>query len=303
MTTDFEARLGQELRRVGIHGRLRGRILAEYADHLACDPEAQLGEPGALARQFADEVGSTRARRAAVTAFAALALAGVLFAAAFVTSDAAFGAAPKGGPVIGRIATGLAIVFSQVAFVAGMLAVLRWVQRRGSGVLPAAEATVIVRRAAVGVLSGIITMVSLGTIAIAYQSFLSGAWVTFTIAAAAVGTAGLLAALPSIWEAARLRPVAGGDAGDIFSDLGDYATLVPPPLRGRPWRCAAVLSVAVAVVITLVAVPAQDAFDGAARGLADALLCLAGFATLGRYLGLWSPRRAHGEPQAVRTDL
>lgn len=238
MSTDFEARLGQELRRVGIHGRLRGRILAEYADHLACDPEAQLGEPGALARQFADEVGSTRARRAAVTAFAALALAGVLFAAAFVTS----------------------------------------------------------------VLSGIVTMVSLGTIAIAYQGFLSGAWVTFTIAVAAVGTAGLLASLPSIWEAARLRPVAAGEAGDIFNDLGDSATLVPPPLRGRPWRLAAVVSVAVAVVITLVAVPAQDAFDGAARGLADALLCLAGFATLGRYLGLWSPGRAHGDPQAVRID-
>ena len=123
-----------------------------------------------MARQFADEVGSTRARRAAVIAFAALALAGILFAAAFMTSDAAFGAAPQGAPVVGRIATALAIVFSQVAFVAGMLAVLRWVQRRGSGVLPAAEATVIVRRAGVGVLSGIVTMVSLGTIAIAYQT-------------------------------------------------------------------------------------------------------------------------------------
>jgi hypothetical protein len=186
MSADFQTTLGHELSAAGIHGRLRSRILAEYADHLACDPDAQLGEPGALARQFADEVGSTRARRAAVIAFAALALAGVLFGLAFVTSDAAFGAAPKGGPVIGRIATALAILFSQVSFVAGTLAALRWVQRRGSGVLPAAEAT----------------------------------------------------------------------------------------------------------VITLVAVPAQDVYDGAARGLIDALFCMAGFATLGRYLGLWSPRRA-----------
>ena len=120
---------------------------------------------------------------------------------------------------------------------------------------------------------------------------------TFTIAVAAVGTAALLASLPSIWEAARLRPVAGGNAGDIFDDLGDFAMLVPPPLRGRPVApgrpsCA----VAVAVVITLVAVPAHDAFDGTARGLVDALLCLAGFATLGRYLGLWSPGQAHAEP-------
>src|SRR5262249_43145971 len=104
----------------------------------------------------------------------------------------------------------------------------------------------------------------------------------------------LLASLPAIWEAARLRPLADGEAGDIFDDLGDLVVLLPPPLRGRPWRLAVVVSVVVAVVITLVAVPAQDAYDGAARGLSDALLCMAGFATLGRYLGLWRPERVEG---------
>ncbi|MFZ1993808.1 MAG: hypothetical protein WAU75_06845, partial [Solirubrobacteraceae bacterium] len=187
---------------------------------------------------------------------------------------------------------------SQVSFVAGMLAVLRWVRRRGSGVLPAAEATVMVRRAAVGAVAGIVTMVSLGAIAIADHRFLNESWATFAVVVAAVGTAGLLAALPSIWEAARVRPVAGGDAGDIFDDLGDFVMLVPPPLRGRPWRFASVVAVALAVGATLVAVPAQDAFDGAVRGVLDAALCLAGFATLGLYLGLWSPagRRAHADP-------
>lgn len=291
MSSDFETRLGQELSAVGIGGGLRSRILAEYADHLACDPEAQLGEPRALARQFADELGSTRARRAAVIGFAALALAGILFGLAFVTSDAAFGAAPKGGSVIGRIATALAIVFSQVSFVAGSLAALRWAQRRDSGVLPAAEATIIVRRIAVGVASGIVTMVSLGAIAIAYHRYQPAAWATFAIVVSAVGTAGLLVALPWVWRATRLRPVAAGGAGDMFEDLGPFVALVPVPLR-HPWRLAVVVSVAVALVITLVAVPADDAFDGAARGLADALLCLAGFATLGRYLGLWSPGSA-----------
>lgn len=291
MSADFETRLGHELSAVGIRGSLRDRILAEYADHLACDPEAQLGEPRALARQFADELGTSRARRAAVIGFAALALAGILFGLAFVTSDAAFGAAPKGGSVIGRIATALAILFSQVSFVAGSLAVLRWIQRRGSEVLPAAEATIIVRRIAVGVASGIVTMVSLGALAIAYHRYQPAAWATFAIVVSAVGTAGLLVALPWVWRAARLRPVAAGGAGDILEDLGPFVALVPVPLR-HPWRLAVVLSVAVAVVITLVAVPADDAFDGAARGLVDALLCMAGFATLGRYLGLWSPRRA-----------
>ena len=286
MTSEFSTQLGRELSAVGITGRARRRILDEFADHLACDPSAQLGEPAALAHQFADEVGSARARRAAVVSFGALALAGSLFGLALVTSDAVFGATPKGGPVIGRIAVVVAILFSQVSFVAGTLAALRWVQRRGSGVLPAAEAKVIVRRAAVGVICGIVTMVSLGTVAIAYHRFQPSAWATFAIVVAAVGTAALLASLPALWEAARLRPVAEGGAGDIFDDLGG---LVPRPLAGRPWLLAVVVSAAVAVVITLVAVPAQDAIDGAMRGLVDAVLCMVGFATLGRYLGLWGP--------------
>jgi hypothetical protein len=291
MSSEFQTQLGRELSAAGISGRARRRILDEFADHLACDPSAQLGEPAALARQFADEVGSARARRAAVVSFGALALAGSLFGLALVTSDSVFGATPKGGPVIGEIATAAAILFSQVSFVAGTLAALRWVQRRGSGVLPAAEAKVIVRRAAVGVICGIVTMVGLGTVAIAYHRFQPSAWATFAIVAASVGTAALLVSLPALWEAARLRPVAEGGAGDIFDDLGG---VVPHPLAGRPWLLAVVVSAAVAVVITLVAVPAQDAIDGAMRGLADAVLCMLGFATLGRYLGLWRPGRASG---------
>jgi hypothetical protein len=294
MSAEFQTRLGDELARVGIRGRLRGRILAEYADHLACDPEAELGDPDALARQFADELGSARARRAAVIGFAALALAGALFGAVFVTADSTVGAAA--GPVIGHVSAALVLLFAQVSFVAGLLAALRWLQRRGSGVLSAAEATVIVRRSAVGVLSGIITMVSLGVLAISYHRILPGAWTQFAIVVAAIGTAALVSAAPSIWEAARLRPVATGDAGDVFDDLGALVILLPRPLRGRPWRLAAVVSVAIAVAITLVAIPAQDAYDGALRGALDALLCMAGFATLGRYLGLWSPRRpSHAE--------
>jgi hypothetical protein len=286
MSAGFEARLGEELRTVGIRGRLQARILAEYADHLACDSEAQLGEPAALARQFADELGSTRARRAAVVAFGALALAGSLSGLTLVTSHALFGVTPKSASVIGQIALGVAILFAQISFVAGTLAALRWLQRRESGVLPAAEAQVIVRRAAVGVICGIVTMAGLGTAAIAYQRFQPAAWVTFAIVASAVGIAGLLASLPAVWGAARLRPVAGGEAGDVFDDLGG---LVPRPLDGRPWRFAIVVSVAVAVVITVAAVPAQDVYDGALRGILDGLLCLGGFATLGRYLGVWRP--------------
>jgi hypothetical protein len=291
MTAPLQIELDRELGAAGITGRLRRRILDEFADHLACDPEAALGDPRALARQFADEVGSTRARRAAVIAFAALALAGILFAIAFATAGAAFGAKPQGAAVSGQIATALAILSSQLSFVAGTLAVLRWAVRRDAGVLPAAEATVIVRRAGLGVLAGIVTMVCLAVLGIAYRPWLSGSWATFAVVAGAAGTAALVASLPAVWEAVRLRPVAEGAAGDIFDDLGVFVALVPAPLRGRPWRFATVVSIAVAAAITLAAVPAQDAIDGAVRGILDALACLLGFATLGRYLGLWGLRR------------
>jgi hypothetical protein len=104
--------------------------------------------------------------------------------------------------------------------------------------------------------------------------------------AAGVGLVALLASLPSLGAAARVRPTTDGKAGDIFDDLGPLA---PAGLRGRPWRCAVLFSVAVAVVITLAAIPAQDVYDGALRGMLDAVMCLVGFATLGRYLGLWHP--------------
>jgi hypothetical protein len=39
-------------------------------------------------------------------------------------------------------------------------------------------------------------------------------------------------------------------------------------------------------VIGLAGVVQSDPFDGLARGLADGAACLAGFAVLGRYLGL-----------------
>lgn len=296
MTSRYEQQLGRALTAAGITGRLRRRILDEFADHLACDPAAALGDPEALASQFADELGTARALTAAISSFAALAVAGILFAAAFFTSGSgAFGAYPRGAPAIGRIATGVALLAPQLAFVAGILAALRWLHRRRAGVLAADEARIVVRRAAVGVLAGLGTMASLGTLAIAYRPYVSTAWSTFGIVAAGIGTVALLAAAPPLWAATRVRPVATGPRGDVFDDLGG---LVPRRLRGHPWRLAIVISAAVAVAITLAGAPAGDAFDGAVRGIADALVCLLGFATLGLYLGLWTaPGRREARAQ------
>ena len=74
------ADLRRELAAVGIHGRERDRILAEFADHLAYDPDAVLGDPRELAQQFADDLATDTTRRAALWTFGALALVAVAVA-------------------------------------------------------------------------------------------------------------------------------------------------------------------------------------------------------------------------------
>src|SRR4030095_5438125 len=54
--------LERELASVGIRGRRRERILAEFADHLACDPGAQLGDPRELAAEVANHLAGDSAR-------------------------------------------------------------------------------------------------------------------------------------------------------------------------------------------------------------------------------------------------
>ena len=78
-------------------------------------------------------------------------------------------------------------------------------------------------------------------------------------------------------RAAAFHPSGGGVAGDLASDLG-----VPI----APWRLAVAIAGAVALCIAVAGFLQTDPIDGLARAFGDALLCLAGFAFLGRPLGL-----------------
>jgi hypothetical protein len=57
---------------------------------------------------------------------------------------------------------------------------------------------------------------------------------------------------------------------------------VPTALKASPWRFALL----VAFVTAAAGVAGNDPYDGVIRGLFEAAGCLAGFATLGRYLAL-----------------
>jgi hypothetical protein len=282
----FLEQLGDELRAAGVPGRRRERIVAEYADHLSCDPAAQLGSPSELARQFADELGTSRARRGAGAAFGALAVVGALSIGSFASANLGPLKSAELHP-LARVDAAVLVLAAQVAFATGVLAAVRAFWRRGADSLPRAEATVMLRRTSIALLAGLVSMIALAAMALALHHTESTAWRTYTLIAAGAGILALLAAAPAALAAARLRPTTPGESGDLFDDLGPLA---PPPLRGHPWRFALLFAGALFVAVTLQGVVVSDPFDGIARGVLEAFACLLGFAALGPYVGLWSLR-------------
>ena len=275
--------LRRELAQVGIRGRLGDRIVSEFADHLACDPDADLGEPRALARQFADELGTSLARRAALRTFLALAVAGGAVVASVLKVSAAGGVydVNVAAPVMALLL--VCILAGQIALVAGGSALLRAFWLRDERVIAAGEATVLVRRAGVGLFTAAVTLAAVPVISLAPSHQVLGE--VFAFAAAGIGLLAIAVAVPAVRDAARVRPVRPGDAGDLFSDLGPFA-----PRGVGAWPFAIMFAAGVAVVIAVSGIAASDPYDAIARGLANGLACLACFAVLGRFLGLVSAR-------------
>ena len=271
--------LGRELGAVGIHGRLRRRILAEAEDHLRSDPEAieRFGSAELVANRFAAELGARASRRAAVGAFAALAFAGAVYAVAFVGASFAGVPDPDTFPFAAVLAFAAIVLAPQVAFVAGALALVRTLRRREQE-LPSAELRVINRRTGVALASGLVTMGGLALFAYELRSELAGWWVAYTLTGAAVAAGLLVLASVPAGRAAALRPQVAGGAGDVFDDLG-----LP---RVDPWRFAGLVALGVGLLVWVAGAIQGDPLDAAVRGAAEALACLGGFAVLGRYLGL-----------------
>ncbi|HSP72505.1 MAG TPA: hypothetical protein VLN26_09055 [Gaiellaceae bacterium] len=245
--------LSRELGAVGIRGGLRRRILAEADDHLRSGGDAaRFGAPHEIAERFAAELAPSVSRRGAYTAFAALAVAGGVYTAAFLSIGT-----PSG--FLDLLPAAVAIVAPQVAFVCGSLALLRALRRPG-------DAAVVGRRAALAVVSGLAAVASVAYLADA------------TAISAATGAAGLLllAAAPRTVVAARLR-APGAVVGDLRDDLG---------LPLEPWRIARLVAVGCGVLVLVAGIAASDPIDGLVRAVAESLACLGGFWALGRAIGL-----------------
>ena len=281
--TGYVQELGRELAASGIAGKRRARILAEIEDHLACDERAELGHPAELAQQFADELGTSLARRAANVGFVSLAVSGICFGLMLLTARAAgitWGGARFHTTLVGIAGGAAAVLAAQVAFAAGLLGVLRSTALRRQLIIPRSEAAIIGRRAGVALGSAIMAMAGLVLLALEVRHAAPW-WRWLTVGTGGMSEVCLLAAVPNVALAARVRPAKPGGAGDLLADLGPFSA---PFASTR--AVAVVVAGAVAAIVTAVGVLGADPFDGAIRGVADGLACLTGFAVLGRYLGL-----------------
>jgi hypothetical protein len=272
--------LAGELGRVGIRGRVRRRILAEVDDHLRSDRDAEsrFGSPCQVANEFAAELGTRASRQAAIIGFVALAVAGGVFAGCL--AGLAFAGRSVGEPPAAAVASLVLIIAPQVAFVSGTLALVRVLRRRNDRVLTSAERLIVNRRTSLALGAGLATMGALAVLGIEYRHELSHWWLSLTLVAVLAASSLLLVAACPALRAIRLRPEVPGAAGDVFDDLGFVR------YRDEPWRFAARVALLVGLAVWVAGIAASDPIDGLLRGVFEALACLAGFAALGRYLGL-----------------
>jgi len=276
---------------------VRERLVAELADHIACEEGqtarlelTRLGAARELAGQCADELAGDEARRGAFAAFAALALTAV----ALVASQTALGAIGYPGFNHGFSAALVlpaifALVFgSQIALVAGTLAAWRALRRRREPVLPGAEVALLHRRTRIGLAAGFAVVFASALYAIDFATRLPGWWLALTGGLAVLAATALAAAWRTVALGAGTVTLAAGPAGDLYDDL-------PPlrALRGHPLRLWAGLTLFCGGSMTLLVWHAEhDFLEGLQRGVAEAVGFSLAFALLGRAIGARRPTTA-----------
>lgn len=275
MIEDYLRRFAEELERRGVVGRARLRVLAETEDHLRelagehgeDAAVTRFGESRLLARDIAAQLATTRTIRSTYATFAVLTVTAFAYIAllAFVR-----GAKPDlfGGDheALGVLASLGLLFVPQVAFVAGGLALLRALRRRGQGALSCHELDVMGRRSAVAITAGGLTI-----------GFMILWGFEFGHLTAALGL-GLAAALPlgvvfaALVRASGPQAVATAPAEDLFDDLHLDG------LRPHAWLFALIVASAAALAALAVEGPILAGLEFSA--------VLSGYVLLGRPLAL-----------------
>lgn len=283
MREGYLRELDNELCCVGIRGPRRRRILFEVEDHLlASDDPERFGEPKLIAARFADELATGGARRGAFVSFAALAPAAAVYGVLF--------ALIRPGPDITSartLAIGIAAAFAlalapQVSLASGLAAIAcAWRLRRDDRAA-AAEITFLRRRVAVALGSGAAAIAALAAYTYEYSAGLPHWWTASAYVLTAASLVPIGGAALALAPTVRLRPQAGGAAGDICDDLAPLLDRMPLRLGRHPWRFCLLFGAAVATALLV----AGGLDEGPRNAVAEFGAICTGFAALGRYLGL-----------------
>jgi hypothetical protein len=220
----FIVRLEDELATRRVRRSVRRRIVLEYADHIACEPESEqrLGDPVKLAGTFAAELAADDARAVARNTFASLALAAFALVIGQLTIVAAGGypgynnASSTG---LALIAILMILVAPQVALVAGSLGALRAFRRRNSQLLPDAEVALIHRRCAIGGAAGLVTCAGLLLYVADFTHQLAGWWLAVQAGTALIAAGALILTGAQARRARQTVASVPGPSGGIADDL------------------------------------------------------------------------------------
>lgn len=259
--------LRRELSAVGIRGRDRDRIIAEFEDHLACDPDAELGDPRLLARQFADELATDRARRSALWTFGALVVVAFAVGVPQLTLPTIPDIAAGRSLLLVAPATLALVIGAQVAFAAGCLAALRAL--RGPQ-----DVTVVRRRTAVALAAGAITALGSALYAINFWGVVPSWWALLAVAAAAAAAVPLGASGLAYTGGRGIAVSPRTAAPGLSADLG---ALAHPVLIGA--SAMALMTVATAIL-------EQSLVGGLLRGALEGALFAACYFVFRRDLAL-----------------
>jgi hypothetical protein len=264
----FRDQLRTELSRNGIRGALANRIIAELDDHLACDPEANVGEPSDIATRFAVELRIAHTRRASLMTFAALGWSAVLLAVA-VVAEGRSGVSTWGSSVSALVM----IACAQIALVAGILALVRGLRGRAVGDLRLAQ-----RRSFVALAAGAGVSLSVAVNGVLLASMPTW-WHVVAVVCGVASLPGLVAAAQSARTASAITP--DEPAEGLAADL-------PLPAWITLFACGAAVS---GVVFLQGVVGERLLQEGLIRGGIEATGLLLGVVLLGRRLGLLSSAR------------
>ena len=276
--------LAEELGSVGIRGAQRRRILAEAEDHLreSVDP-ARFGDPALVAARFADELATSAAGRGAWGSVVALAPAGITYAILF-SMPATWPDITAARSVPVAVAAAMTMLLApQISFAAGLLAIAGAWRLRSQVAAPAPAVTLLRRRAGVALAAGATALLSVMVVIYEFAAWLPTWRVALSFSIAGASLVPIAADALALRRTGALRPQAAGDAGDVFDDLEPVFDRLPLRLRGRPWRFCLLFAAAVAGVALL---GGGVLNEGPRNAVAEFVAVCAGFAALGRYLGL-----------------